>query len=69
MLLVHDQGSGRDAIGGEGGGGAGRPVGHDESKVGAPAGLEACLGGAEAEAERNEKLGNVAHVSEGNQPI
>jgi hypothetical protein len=43
-------GRGDDAVGGEGGGGAGRRIGHDEGKVGAAALLEAGLGGAKAEA-------------------
>ena len=50
-----------DAVGGEGGGGAGRCVGHDEGEVGAAALLEPGFGGAKAEAARNEELGDVGH--------
>ena len=65
MLFVHDQRRGDDAVGCEGGGGAGRRIGHDEGKVGAAALLEAGFDSAKAEAAGDEKLGGVRHIGSG----
>ena len=63
MLLVHDERRGGDAVGGEGGGGAGRRVGDDEGKVGAAAGFDAGLDGAKAKSAGNDESGKVSHRS------
>ena len=52
---------GDDAVGGEGRGGAGRRIGHDEGEVGAAAAFEAGLGGGKTEAARDEEGRKVAH--------
>jgi hypothetical protein len=52
VFLVHNQRRGGNAVGREDGGGAGRRIGHDESKVGAAALLEPRFCGAKAKAER-----------------
>jgi len=65
MLLVEDERSGGDAVGGEGGGGARRGVGHDEGKVVAAALLESGFGRAKAEAARENELVGVGQFSEG----
>ena len=57
VFLVHNQRRGGDAVGGEGGGGAGRRVGDDEGKVGAAALFEPGLGCAKTKAARERKFG------------
>src|ERR1019366_9470670 len=69
FLLLQDQRRGGDAVGGVGGGGAGRLVGHDEGKVGVAALLEPGLGCTKAEAAGDDGLGCVVHEGHGIQSI
>jgi len=65
MLLVENQRSGDDAVGGKGGGCARRGVGNNKSKVGAAALFDAGLASAKAKAARKGKLGSVRHFCDG----
>ncbi len=69
VLLVHDEGRGDDAVGGEGRGGAGWRVGDDEGEVGAAAGFDAGFDGAEAESAGNDESGKVSHLGDGVNPF